>query len=264
MNVSMKKIISILLLFSALFPAQSSAAVLKLPTVTIMADHNLNMAITEIAHNYSRSDKVIVNTSFASQESQQAQINEGAAADILITARESWIDELKLQGLVDIYSQYRLAGDKLVLVGAAKTDIALPEDNKFPVVSIINASHDKEPVLMLGNPETLIDGIYAKEALRNLGIADDLEPYTLYVKKAEERLESVTEKQIFALCFYSSVFNRSDLKVIYDIPKTAYKDISYNVVVIAGDNMGEARKFLAYLKSDKVKEILRKNGFSTP
>lgn len=255
-------VVTFLLFLFVFYSSFSYAAVLKLPTVTVMADHNLSLAVAEIARNYSRYNQVVVNTSFAQQEVQQTQINEGSAADILITAREDWIDELKQQGLIDIYSQYKLAGDKLVLVGSATADIPMPQDKKFPTVAIINSSRDKEPVLMLGNPETLMDGAYAKEALRNLGVSDDLEPYTLYVKNAEDILEAVGEKQLFAICFYSLVFNRSELKILYQIPSSMHKEISYNAVVIAGDNMDEARKFLAYLKTDEVKEILKKNGLN--
>jgi ABC-type molybdate transport system substrate-binding protein len=71
----------------------------------------------------------------------------------------------------------------------------------------------------------------------------------------------VTEQQAFGVCFYSSVFQRNDLKIIDKIPESAHKKIAYYAVVIAGDNMDEARNFLEYLKSAEVNKILRKYGF---
>ncbi len=247
-----------------IFPTH--ATVLKLPTVTVMADHNLSLAITEIARDYSRNKQVIVNTSFTSQETQQAQINDGAAADILITAKESWIDELKLQGLIDIYSQTKLANDRLVLVTSIQSSIQNQESKNFPSLIIINAGKDS-PSLLLGNPETLIEGVYAKEALRNLSVFADLEPYTLYVKRSDEMFDVVADQQpvtqTFTICFNSSSAARGDIKTIYTIPESSHKPISYNAVVIAGDNMSEARKFIDYLKTEEVKDILKKHGLNT-
>jgi ABC-type molybdate transport system substrate-binding protein len=80
-----------------------------LPTVTVMADSNVSIAIAEIARRYSRDRDVIVNVSFSSAETQEMQITEGGAADILITPNQAWIDELKNQGLIDIYSQALVA-----------------------------------------------------------------------------------------------------------------------------------------------------------
>ena len=259
MSVFMLRIISIL---SALFLiAPAHAAVLNLPTVTIMADHNLSLAVTEIARDYSRNNQVVVNTSFTSQEAQQKQISEGSSADILITTKEAWINDLKLQGLVDIYSQFKLASDRLVLIGSSQSSVASQGAGHFPTVDIIKAMNG-EPMFLLESPETP-EGAYAKEALRNLGVASDLEPYTLYVKKTEDIFSAVVEKQAFAICFNSSIHERSDTKTIYVIPESAHKPIAYNAVVIAGDNMDEARKFLDYLKSKEVKTIIKNHGLNT-
>ncbi len=254
----MRKIISIFLLLFFAVPA--NAAVLKLPTVTVMSDHSMSLAVAEIARNYSRNKHAVVNTSFVPQKAQQEQISEGAAADILITSKEAWIDELKLQGLIDIHSQTKLAGDRLVLIGAVDTSVSSQGVGRFPATEIIKAGAG-EPIFILGNPEALMEGVYAKEAMRNLGVADDLEPYTLYVKRLDEMLNMVTEQQAFGVCFYSSVFQRNDLKIIDKIPESAHKKIAYYAVVIAGDNMDEARNFLEYLKSAEVNKILRKYGF---
>ena len=250
----------VIILFCIFCLNSAHSAVLNLPTVTVMADHNLSLVITEIARNYSRGKQVVVNTSFASQEAQQKQISEGSSADILITSKSSWIEDLKLQGLVDIYSQFKLAGDKMVLIGSSQSNIASQGAGRFPSIAII-ATSTGNPVLLLGNPESLMEGVYAKESLDNLGVANDLEPYILYVKRIEDMFSAVTKQQVFAMCFNSSTNGRNDIKIIDTIPDLAHQPINYTAVVIAGDNMDEARKFLEYLKTQKVKTILKDNGF---
>mgnify|MGYP001317805100 CR=1 FL=1 len=262
LNIFARKVSRWLLVASCwlffVFPV--NADVLTLPTVTVMADHSLSMAVSEIARNYSRDKKTIVNTSFVPQKIQQEQINEGAAADILITSKDEWIDELKLQGLIDIHSQTKFAKDRLVLIASVESNIVSQGAGRFPTVEIIKSASGT-PIFMLGNPESLMEGVYAKEAMRSLGASDDLEPYTLYVKRLDEMLDMVVKQQAFGVCFYSSVFNRSDLKIIDMIPESAHKPIVYYAAVVASDNMDEARNFLAYLKSTEVRKLLSKYGF---
>lgn len=240
--------------------APAYADVLKLSTVTVMADHSLSAAVSEIARNYSRKNQTVVNTSFLPQKTQQEQISEGAAADILITSKEDWIDELKQQGLIDIHSQTKFAKDRLVLIGAKETSVTSAGVGHFPSFDIIKAGGG-EPVFILGNPEFLMEGAYAKEAMRSFGANDDLEPYTLYVKRLDEMFDMVANQNAFALCFYSSIANHDDIKIIDTLPESSHKPIVYSAVVIASDNMNEARKFLEYLKSTEVRKLLIDDGF---
>lgn len=236
------------------------AFALPLPTVTVMADHSLSIAVSQLAREYSRTHQVIVNTSFAPQKTQAQQITEGGAADILITPNTVWINDLKLQGLVDVYSQKLIARNQLALVGPAASTMVARIVDKFPTVPIIQESGG-EPIFLVGNPESLMEGVYAKEALRNLNAADDLGEYTLYVKRLDQMFEMVAKGQAYGLFYYTSALGHSDVKVIDVIPESTHKPIDYMAVVIAGDNMNEARKFLQYLVSEPAKKLLEKNGF---
>lgn len=262
LNIFMRRIYRFILLLicSLVFSYHAGAAEATLPTVTVMADHSLSLVVSEIARNYSREKQAMVNTSFVPQKIQQAQISEGAAADILITSKSEWIDELKLQGLIDIHSQTKLARDRMVLIGPVDTQVTSPGAGNFPTVDIIKAGGG-EPVFVMGNPEALMEGVYAKEALRNLDAADDMEPYTLYVKRLDEMLGMVKQQKFFGICFKNAVIGRGDIKIIDTIPEAAHKPVVYYAAVIASDNMDEARNFLEYLKSNEVSKLFLKYGF---
>jgi molybdate transport system substrate-binding protein len=250
------KIYTILMLL--LFPWQAFA-VQQLPTLTIMADNSLSVAVAKIARNYSQKKQVVVNTSFTPQKAQQLQISEGAAADILITTKTIWIENLKQQGLVDIYSQTTFAKNRIVLVGAADSSVVMGDKNNFPSAQIITNSGGN-PMFLIGHPETSIDGSYAKEALRDLNAENDLEPYTLYIKQPEQFFDMVVNQQAYGVCFYSAAMRRAGVKIIGALPESSHTPIVYYAVVIAGNNMNEARKFLEYIKSKEVRKILKDSG----
>lgn len=255
-----EKLFCLFILLAVLFFPFISKAEPQLPSVTVMADSSVSMAIAKVARDYSQQKNVVVNTSFATQKAQQQQISDGAAADVLITTKSSWIDELKQQGLIDVYSQTMLAKNSLVLVGAANSAVSINEKDLFPTMQIM-ASSGGEPMFLVGHPETLASGAYAKEALRNLGAANDLEPYTLYIKQESQFFDMIANQQAFGVCFYSEAVNQKGVKIIALLPENSHLPIIYYAVVIAGNNMNEARKFLQYLKSKEVRKILRDNNF---
>lgn len=250
-------LMALLLPFSAPFSALAEE---KLPSVTVMADSSISVAVAKIARSYSQQKNVVVNTSFSSQKAQQQQISDGAAADILITTKATWIDELKQQGLIDIYSQTTIAKNRLVLVGSESSEVSIKNNELFPTTQIINSS-DGEPMFLIGHPETSVDGTYAKESLRSLGAAGDLEPYTLYIKQPNQFFDMVLNQKAFGICFYSGARGQKNIKIIGEIPEASHAPINYYAVVIAGNNMNEARKFLQYLTSKEVRIIFRENGF---
>ena len=241
---------------------QPAHALISLSTITVMADRSMSMAITELARDYSREKLVIVNSSFAASEAQSAQIHEGGSADILITPRQAWIDELKTQGLTDVHSQTVVAKGRLALVGPANSPLGYSELGlHFPIAALVTQM-GWEPDFVVASPDALAEGAYSKQALRNIGASQDLEPYTLYLKSADEMRDMITRHGAYGVLFYSSALGRNDMRLLGLFPESSHKPINYYAVVIAGDNMDEARKFLDYLKTPGAKAILRRNGFA--
>lgn len=229
-------------------------------SVNVMADNSLSVAMSEIARGYARENAVIVNASFALASVQQQLITEGEAADILITPRAKWIEELKMQGLIDVSSQTPIATGQLALVGPPGSPLAVDLSQQFPVGRMI-MEMDYEPGFVVGHPETQSESMYVREALHTLNVAGDLEPYTLYIKQPSQMLEMIRDRQSYGVFLYSEVKDRPDVRVLDVFPKDTHASIQYYAVVIAGENMIQARKFLEYLQSAGAKRILRQSGF---
>lgn len=230
------------------------------PTVIVLSDKTINKAIISIARNYSLQNNIVVNTAFTSPDIQQEQIMDGAAADVVITPLESWVEELKSRGLVDVYSQVEIASNRLALVTSANNPIQLSLANGFPTAEIIQ-SMNWEQSFIVGHPQTQIEGIYAKQVLREMKAASDLEPYTLYIKRYDQTIEKLKENNTYGVFFYTTVKDQKDLRVLDFFPENTYPPIRYYAVVIAGENMNEARKFVNYLNSKDARRTLVSQGF---
>jgi molybdate transport system substrate-binding protein len=249
----------LLALLCLLFPARHAAA---LDSITIMADNSMNLALVKLARGYSSRYGISVTTSFAVPAAQEAQITDGVAADIIITPQQAWIEQLKTRGLIDIYSPTVIARSRLVLVGPETSQVQYdPSSNTLPTAAIIN-DIDDEQGFVVANPETLIEGGYSKDALRTLDEGDYLAPYTLYIKDIGQMYDMVAHRGAYGIFLNSSTVGRTGFKALGFLPETSYRPIQYTAVVVAGEKMDEARRFMEYLKSPRAKAVLRDNGFT--
>ncbi len=228
--------------------------------LTIMADNGAALAVVKMARSYSASRHIPVVASFIDRQSQSSQILEGGAADIVITPDGKWIENLQTQGLIDIYSKISFARGRMALVGSSDSDLALRLDNHFISAPLVYAMN-YEASLLIGNPEYLPDGKYARQALRSLDALDVLEPYTLYLKDEDEMIEQVTRHGAFAVMNYGRALLLEDARIIDVFPEQSHSPINYYAVVIAGENMEEARKFLKFMQSSEAENLINSSGF---
>jgi len=238
-----------------------SAPSFALSNITIMADNSASLAVSKLAREYARSKGIAVSTSFGGRSAQAEQILEGSAADILITTDAQWIEELQTQGLIDIYSRLEFARGKLALVGGEDSTLNMKLTNNFMAAPLVHAMND-QPALFIGNPEYIMEGKYAKQALRSLDALDVLEPYTLYPKTLDEMVDQVTRHNAFGVFMYAQALLMEHAKVIDIFPEKSHSPIPYYAVVIAGDNMDEARKFMKYLSSNSARAAINNSGLS--
>lgn len=236
-----------------------SSEAFALSNITVMADNNASIAVARLAREYARRHGVGVSTSFIGKATQSSQILEGGAADILITQDAKWIDQLQSQGLVDVYSKVDFARGQMALVGPADSTLSMRLTGNFIGAPLVNAMHS-EAAFFLGNPEYVPESKYAREALRSMGALDMLEPYTLYLKSADEMIEQVTERGGYSVLPYGQALLLEKAKVIDVFPENSHSTIPYYAVVIAGDKMDEARNFITFLKSPLAKKSLNGSG----
>ncbi len=236
-----------------------SAPAQALSSLTILADNSASIAVSKLARDYARQQNISVTTSYTDRREQVLQIQEGAAADVLITSDARWIEDLQTQGLIDIYSKMEFGRGRMALVGPASSDITLKLTNNFMAAPLVHAMNS-EPLLLIGNPEYVPEGKFARESLRSVGALDVLEPYTLYLKSMDEMIEQVTTRGAFTVMLYAQALLLEDAKVVDVFSESGHSPIMYYAVVVAGDNMEAARHFMVFLASTPARNIIRNSG----
>lgn len=225
--------------------------------IIVSAAASLKDSLTEIEKLYSyEKPDVKVTFNFGGSGMLQQQIEQGAPADLFISAGESQIKALNQTGLLVKDSVVNLVGNDLVV-------IAGKENNEVNALQDLTKSSVQH--VSIGTPESVPAGKYAQESLIKLNLWDNLQSKTVLAKDATQVLSYVETGNAEAGIVYKSDAQGSEkVKVVMSLPSGSHSAIVYPAgVVAASKNQQAADDFLEYLQSSEALKVFRKYGFST-
>jgi molybdate transport system substrate-binding protein len=246
----MKKIISALIVGTMLFGALS----LRAATVMVFAAASLTESLQEIAAAYEKQsgDKIVFN--FAASGTLARQIEEGAPADIFISADEAKADALEKKGLLVKETRKSLLGNSLVIVTPpVSTAIQSPAD-------LTNAAVKR---VALGDTKIVPAGTYAKVYLEKSGLWAGLEPKVVPCENVRAVLAAVESGNVDAGVVYKTDAAISKkVKVAFEVPAADGPKISYPAALVANAPQPDAaKKFLECLTGSEADAVFARHGF---
>src|SRR6202030_1284486 len=134
--------------------------------VVVFAAASLKNALDEIATGGTAKSGVEIKTSYAASSALAKQIEEGAPADLFISADLEWMDYVDKKNLVQAGTRGNLLGNSIVLVAAkdwTKGDVKI--EPNFPLANLLGDGR-----LAMANVAAVPAGKYAKAALETLGV----------------------------------------------------------------------------------------------
>jgi molybdate transport system substrate-binding protein len=219
----------------------------------VSAAASLKNPMTEIKKVYEEKNPGIKLTfNFGSSGSLQTQIEQGAPADIFLSAGASQMDALEKKNLLTSGTRTDFVANDLVLVvGLNNTTIKSFQDLT------------KADKISIGTPESVPAGKYAQEALTKMKLWDSLKPKMVLGKDVTAVLTYVESENVQAGIVYGSDAHESQkVKVVAAAPADSHSPIIYPGAVIASSkNQDEAKAFLQYIASPDAQAILVKYGF---
>jgi molybdate transport system substrate-binding protein len=224
------------------------------PTVDIYAAASTTDAVRSIADRYERDHDVTVRTVVAASSTVAKQIAAGAPADIYLSANVDWMDWLEARGAVRSETRRVLLRNRLVVVapkGAAP----------MPALSELRA-YLGERRLAMGDPAHVPAGMYAREALRSLGLWADVRGRTAYGSDVRAALVLVGQGEAAAGLVYATDARISDdVRVVARVPQRHHTPIRYPVAIVAGRDQPAVRDVFAYLQGETAARVWREHGF---
>ena len=198
-------------------------------------------------------EKIIVSS--ASSGTLARQIENGARADIFLSASNEWMAYLVEKMELD-NGPKKIATNQLVVVASSETRIQFNKiDELFALIS------GKEHMFAIGDPAHVPLGKYTKEVIEHHCPLQEIGRNLVLTKDARSALRLVELEEVdFGIVYRSDAEASTSTSIAFSIPEKYHSSISYQAVLLTKDD-GSAMKFLNYLSLEENKVFWTKNGF---
>jgi len=227
--------------------------------VTVFAAASLTNALQEIATQYKKKTDVDVVSSFASSSTLARQIEQGAPADLFISADQQWMDDAVAKKSMEDATRVTLLGNELVLV-APRGDSAKPVtlNQQTDWKSLLKGER-----LAVGDPDHVPAGIYAQEALQALGAWEQVSPSLARANNVRAALALVERKETpYGIVYGSDAVASDKVQVVGTFPASSHKPVEYPMAVVKAHNSATVKAFYNYLKGPEAAAVFKQYGFS--
>lgn len=227
--------------------------------VTVFAAASLTDALDRIAAQWSEETGQTAVMSYAGSSALARQIQQGAPADIFISASEEWMDAVQASEDIRPDTRRDLLGNSLVLI--AHGDAApVIIDTTLDLTAMLDGGR-----LSMAMVDSVPAGIYGKAALTHLGLWDAVEPMVAQSDNVRSALTFVARGEApLGITYATDAAAQDDVTILGTFPADSHDPIVYPAVVTAQSDNDQAQAFLDYLSSDAARAVWTEFGFTTP
>jgi molybdate transport system substrate-binding protein len=245
----MKTLAMVVVLLCSSLQARATAS------VTIYAAASLSSALEDLAKT-APGQSLDMQFSFGSSSTLAKQIEQGAPADLYVSANVKWMDYLDAQDLIEPRTRTNLLGNTLVIIVPTGETFPMRPEKGFDFASAFKGR------LALGDPSHVPAGLYAKQALTSLGWWQSLVSRLAPAVDVRAALAYVERGECAAGVVYATdAAISAGVAVLATLPPHSHDAIVYPVAVIKGRHRPEVRKAMTFLQSQPATETFRRYGF---
>jgi molybdate transport system substrate-binding protein len=220
--------------------------------VNLSAAVSLKDVLTELTDAFAKKDPAATfHTNFGASGALAKQIENGAPADLFLSANLEWMDYLKQKKLLDDKSIVSFAFNELVFVGKPGLDVkSLQDATKLEKIAI-------------GSPSSVPAGDYAMQALKNAGVDKQLAPKLVMAKDVRACLTYADRGEVDgAFVYKTDALEARNVRILFSVPRELYPRVVYPMALTpSGDGKSDAVAFFRFLQSPETKQTLLKYGF---
>ena len=225
-------------------------------TVTVFAAASLKNALDEVGAAYARTGGE-ARFSYAASSAIARQIEQGAPADVYVSADSDWMNYLAERKLIVAASRRDLLTNRLALIAPADSKATIRIGRGMPLAKALGPGR-----LAVAGPDVPA-GKYAKASLSALGVWDSVSGKLAQAENVRTALQYVARGETpFGIVYDTDAKVEPKVRIVGLFPDATHPKIVYPAAVVAASNNPDAAKFLAYMGSPPAAAIFRKYGFT--
>ena len=233
-------------------------AALAQDSVTVFAAASLKNALDDINAAWKDETGKDAAISYAGSSALAKQIEEGAPADLFISADRAWMAYLSEKNLTRKDSEVELLGNRIVLVAPADSDAAIEIAQGFDLAGALGDER-----LAMANVDSVPAGKYGKAALTALGVWDAVEAKVAQAENVRAALALVAAGEApLGIVYQTDAAAEPAVKIVATFPEGTHEPIVYPAALTAEAKAADAADFLAFLKTGTARALFEKQGFT--
>jgi molybdate transport system substrate-binding protein len=227
-------------------------------TLTVFAAASMKNALDDIDAAFTARTGIKVSVSYAASSTLAKQIEQGAPADIFVSADTDWMDYATSRKTINEPTRMNLLGNSIVLVA--------PKDSKIDNVTIGPgfdlARLAGDGKISTGDVKSVPVGKYARAALEKLGAWQGAESKFAMAESVRAALTLVARGEaVLGIVYSTDAKVEPGVKIVGTFPAGSHPPIIYPVAATSTAKP-EAKQYLDYLRSSPAKAVLEKYGFN--
>jgi len=226
--------------------------------VVVFAAASLKNALDEIASQWQRDTGKKVAISYAASNTLIKQIEQGAPADIFISADLDWMDYGQSKNLIKPETRSNLLGNELVLIAPKDSNVQADIRPGFDLASLLNGGR-----LAMGNVDAVPAGKYGKAALEKLGAWDGVRDKIAQAESVRAALVLVSRGEApLGIVYQTDAASDPSVKIIGTFPENTHPPIIYPIALTKDSTNADALAFLNYIRSPSARPSFERQGFT--
>jgi molybdate transport system substrate-binding protein len=240
------------------FASQARPAAAQNGDVVVFAAASLKTALDEIVTKWQSEQNRAPKISYGASSALAKQIEQGAPADLFISADVDWMDYVDQRKLIQSSTRFDLLGNRIALVAGKNSDVTLDIAPGFDLAGALGTGR-----LAMANVNAVPAGKYGKAALEKLGVWSSVSGKIAQAVDVRAALVLVSRGEApLGIVYQTDAAVEPGVKVIGLFPADSHPPIIYPAALLATSKSGDAKRFFDYLGSDDAKSLFEKQGFT--
>jgi molybdate transport system substrate-binding protein len=238
--------------------AFSSAGFTQEKGLTAFAAASMKNALDDVDAAYTAKTGVKVVASYAASSVLARQIDQGAPADIFLSADTDWMDYATKQKTIKPDTRTNLLGNSIVLI--APKDSSIDKVTIAPGFDLAKLAGNGR--IATGDVTSVPVGKYARAALEKLGAWQAASPKFAMAESVRAALTLVARGEaVLGIVYATDAKVEPEVKIIGTFPADSHPPIIYPVAATTSAGP-QAADYLAFLRTSAAKTIFEKYGFT--
>ncbi|PPD14689.1 MAG: molybdate ABC transporter substrate-binding protein [Methylobacterium sp.] len=238
------------------FPAGAQS-----PGPVIFAAASLKTALDEIATLWTReTGQPAPRLSYAGSNALARQIEQGAPADLFLSADLDWMDALAAKALIRPETRVNLLANRIAIVAPADSKAALTLQSGADLAGALAGGR-----LATANVDSVPAGKYAKAAFEKLGLWAGVKDRLAQAENVRAALLLVARGEApLGVVYTTDAAAEPKVRIVATFPEDSHPPILYPVALLKDSTHPLAPRFLDFLKGPAARAVFERNGFSLP